>query len=150
MELDLDAMIHLFSLWWQQSVPFGIEERVVNLEEHLKLKPIQRELYLRLKDIEDRVLYLEGLSPEYFDGISKYTNMKEFAKDGIKGDTNYNCHESETGKPYSDYDNNSTESKDIQMENTEYKEALSSSLCVINKRIQELQARLRNWDYNFC
>ena len=31
-----------------------------------------------------------------------------------------------------------------EVENTQYKEALSNSLSVINKRIQELQAKLRN------
>jgi molybdopterin synthase catalytic subunit len=126
------------------ALPFGIEERVVNLEEHLNLKPIQRELYLRLKDIEDRVLYLEGLSPEYFESITKYPQMKEFARDENKGDPSNNSNESEMGRPSSDYDVDSMESKEIQMENTEYKEALSNSLCVINKRIQELQTRLRN------
>jgi len=31
------------------AIPFGLEERVINLEEHLKLRPVQKELYLRLK-----------------------------------------------------------------------------------------------------
>ena len=126
------------------TLPFGIEERVVNLEEHLKLKPIQRELYLRLKDIEDRVLYLEGISPEYFEGITKYPQTKECARDEKKGDPSNDSNESEMGRLPSEYDVDSMESKEIQLKNTEYKEALSNSLCVINKRIQELQTRLRN------
>jgi hypothetical protein len=47
--------------------PVGIEERLSNAECHLKLHgPVPRDIYSRLKQIEDRILYLEGLSPEYF------------------------------------------------------------------------------------
>ena len=117
-------------------LPFGIEERVINLEEHLKLKPIQKELYLRLKDIENRVLYLEGLSPEYFDGNPRALSMHE--QNG-KSDNDKN-----TGDNYSNNSLGSENGTEQQIENTEYKEALSNSLCVINKRIQELQTKLRN------
>lgn len=47
--------------------PMGIEERLSNAECHLKLHgPVPKDIYSRLKQIEDRILHLEGLSPEYF------------------------------------------------------------------------------------
>ena len=118
------------------TIPFGMEERVDNLEQHLSLKPIQRELYLRLKDIEDRVLYLEGISPEYFDSVSK--TIDETAKNGNtinSGQENRNNIRPSFGQ--------AAQSKQSQVENTAYKEALTSSLCMINKRIQELQSKLK-------
>jgi hypothetical protein len=49
------------------AVPVGLEERLSNAECHLKLHgPVPRDIYARLKQIEDRILHLEGLSPEYF------------------------------------------------------------------------------------
>ncbi|XP_068731721.1 MAP3K12-binding inhibitory protein 1-like isoform X1 [Montipora capricornis] len=47
----------------------GVEERLRNLEEHLGYRPgrpVPRDVYTRLADLEERVLYLEGMSPEYF------------------------------------------------------------------------------------
>jgi hypothetical protein len=47
--------------------PMGLEERLSNAERHLKLHgPVPKDIYSRLKQIEDRILHLEGLSPEYF------------------------------------------------------------------------------------
>ncbi|XP_060790156.1 MAP3K12-binding inhibitory protein 1 isoform X2 [Neoarius graeffei] len=46
-----------------------IEERLHNIEAHLKLTaggPVPQSIYQRLKKLEDRILELEGLSPEYF------------------------------------------------------------------------------------
>lgn len=44
----------------------GVEERLQNLEVQLSLeKPIPRNVYKRLKLLEDRLLYLESVSPEY-------------------------------------------------------------------------------------
>lgn len=44
----------------------GIEERLQNLEVQLCLeKPIPINIYKRLKLLEDRLLYLESISPEY-------------------------------------------------------------------------------------
>ncbi|XP_047102979.1 molybdopterin synthase catalytic subunit-like isoform X5 [Schistocerca piceifrons] len=43
-----------------------LEERIANAEVHLKLgKPVPKDIYSRLKRIEDRILQLEGISPEY-------------------------------------------------------------------------------------
>uniref|UniRef100_UPI0037E86635 MAP3K12-binding inhibitory protein 1 n=1 Tax=Semicossyphus pulcher TaxID=241346 RepID=UPI0037E86635 len=47
----------------------AIEERLHNIENHLKLPtagPVPLSVYHRLKKLEDRILELEGLSPEYF------------------------------------------------------------------------------------
>ncbi|XP_030643281.1 MAP3K12-binding inhibitory protein 1 [Chanos chanos] len=47
----------------------AIEERLHNIEAHLKLPaagPVPQSVYQRLKKLEDRILELEGLSPEYF------------------------------------------------------------------------------------
>ncbi|XP_067311512.1 MAP3K12-binding inhibitory protein 1 isoform X2 [Pseudorasbora parva] len=46
----------------------AIEERLHNMESHLKLPsgPVPQSIYQRLKKLEDRILELEGLSPEYF------------------------------------------------------------------------------------
>lgn len=49
----------------------GVEERLRNIEEHLKIKTGPKinktNVYSRLKQLENRILYLEGISPEYFD-----------------------------------------------------------------------------------
>lgn len=50
----------------------GIEERLHNLENVLKIgpeMPVPKDVYARLKAVEDRVLHLEGISPEYFRNI---------------------------------------------------------------------------------
>ncbi|XP_046874052.1 MAP3K12-binding inhibitory protein 1 [Hypomesus transpacificus] len=51
----------------------AIEERLHNIETHLKLPtegPVPLSVYQRLKKLEDRILELEGLSPEYFQSNS--------------------------------------------------------------------------------
>ncbi|KAM9842486.1 MAP3K12-binding inhibitory protein 1 [Aulostomus maculatus] len=51
----------------------AIEERLNNIEMHLKLPaagPVPLSVYQRLKKLEDRILELEGLSPEYFQSTS--------------------------------------------------------------------------------
>lgn len=51
------------------SLPEGIEERLRNMESHLKLKSgcaVPHDVYTRIKQLEDRILYLEGISPDYF------------------------------------------------------------------------------------
>ncbi|CAL8303864.1 unnamed protein product [Boreogadus saida] len=47
----------------------AIEERIQNMESHLKLPaagPVPLSVYQRLQTLENRILELEGLSPEYF------------------------------------------------------------------------------------
>ncbi|XP_023232724.1 MAP3K12-binding inhibitory protein 1-like isoform X1 [Centruroides sculpturatus] len=51
-----------------ETLPQGIEERLKNMESHLKLKSgnsVPQDIYTRLKVLEDRILYLEGISPGY-------------------------------------------------------------------------------------
>nr|XP_023683189.1 MAP3K12-binding inhibitory protein 1 [Paramormyrops kingsleyae] len=51
----------------------AIEERLHNIEAHLKLSaegPVPLNIYQRLKMLEDRILELEGLSPEYFQSMT--------------------------------------------------------------------------------
>lgn len=44
----------------------GIEERLENMEVQLSLHtPVPRNVYKRLKQLENRLLYLESTSPEY-------------------------------------------------------------------------------------
>lgn len=55
------------------SIGSGLEERLTNLETHLKLYsggPVPKDIYLRLQELENRVLDLESLSPEYFEQTS--------------------------------------------------------------------------------
>nr|XP_033806580.1 MAP3K12-binding inhibitory protein 1 [Geotrypetes seraphini] len=47
----------------------AVEERLQNIEAHLRLQtggPVPKDIYQRIKKLEDRILELEGLSPEYF------------------------------------------------------------------------------------
>ncbi|XP_069118246.1 MAP3K12-binding inhibitory protein 1-like isoform X2 [Argopecten irradians] len=47
----------------------GIEERLTNMEKHLRIDKDQlfsSDVFARLKFLEERILYLESLSPEYF------------------------------------------------------------------------------------
>ncbi|XP_070577212.1 MAP3K12-binding inhibitory protein 1-like [Ptychodera flava] len=53
-------------------VPAAVDERINNMEKHLKLgmgQAVPKDVYSRIKRLEDRVLQLEGLSPEYFHAI---------------------------------------------------------------------------------
>ncbi|KAF7991992.1 hypothetical protein HCN44_010793, partial [Aphidius gifuensis] len=44
----------------------GIDERLGNCEKFIGInKPVPRDIYQRLKNIEDQIFYLEGISPEY-------------------------------------------------------------------------------------
>ncbi|CAH1185259.1 unnamed protein product [Phyllotreta striolata] len=50
----------------------GVEERLRNIEEQLSLTtPVSRNVYERLKHLEDRLLCLESISPEYIQFWSK-------------------------------------------------------------------------------
>ncbi|XP_067895385.1 MAP3K12-binding inhibitory protein 1 [Heterodontus francisci] len=51
----------------------AIEERLQNMETHMKLPtdgPVPIDIYRRIKRLEDRILHLEGLSPEYFQHVN--------------------------------------------------------------------------------
>ncbi|XP_068219076.1 molybdopterin synthase catalytic subunit [Palaemon carinicauda] len=69
----------------EEYLPPGIEERLINLENHLKINsngPIPRDVYARLKAVEDRVLRLEAISPEYFH--PKRLKIKDETKEEMK------------------------------------------------------------------
>lgn len=45
----------------------GIEERLFNMEQHLRIAGSSKsDVFSRLKSLEERILFLESLSPEYF------------------------------------------------------------------------------------
>ncbi|XP_075783039.1 MAP3K12-binding inhibitory protein 1 isoform X2 [Pelodiscus sinensis] len=51
----------------------AVEERLQNIEAHLRLQtggPVPRDIYQRIKKLEDKILELEGLSPEYFQSVN--------------------------------------------------------------------------------
>merc|ERR1712037_192508 len=97
-------------------LPVGIRERLVDLEKKVPIiaakGPVPKDVYARIKALEDRVRYLEGVSPEYFCNFVK----KESATDS--GLTSGSTGAGERG------------------------EDLAKSLSGINTRIQELQASL--------
>ncbi|KAK2104111.1 hypothetical protein P7K49_017967 [Saguinus oedipus] len=52
----------------------AVEERLQNIEAHLRLQtggPVPRDIYQRIKKLEDKILELEGISPEYFQSVEK-------------------------------------------------------------------------------
>ncbi|KAK7835994.1 hypothetical protein U0070_004085 [Myodes glareolus] len=54
----------------------AVEERLQNIEAHLRLQtggPVPRDIYQRIKKLEDRILELEGVSPEYFQSVQNYS-----------------------------------------------------------------------------
>ncbi|XP_078515482.1 MAP3K12-binding inhibitory protein 1 [Lissotriton helveticus] len=51
----------------------AVEERLQNIETHLRLQsggPVPKDIYMRLQKLEEKILELEGLSPEYFQTAS--------------------------------------------------------------------------------
>ncbi|XP_067680639.1 MAP3K12-binding inhibitory protein 1-like [Haliotis asinina] len=63
-----------------KSQSHGFEERMRNIEAHLKLPftdGSKLDVYTRLKALEDRILFLEGLSPEYFQNVPGPKRQKE-------------------------------------------------------------------------
>ncbi|XP_072485842.1 MAP3K12-binding inhibitory protein 1 isoform X2 [Notamacropus eugenii] len=51
----------------------AVEERLQNIEAHLRLHtggPVPRDIYQRIKKLEDKILELEGISPEYFQSVN--------------------------------------------------------------------------------
>ncbi|XP_028409746.1 MAP3K12-binding inhibitory protein 1-like isoform X2 [Dendronephthya gigantea] len=52
----------------EEELPSGVEERLDNIESHLRLsvKSVEYNVYQRIKKLEEKILHLEGLSPEYF------------------------------------------------------------------------------------
>lgn len=46
-------------------LPSSIAERVVAIEKYLNIGPVSKDIYKRLKDMEDKIAYLQAVSPEY-------------------------------------------------------------------------------------
>ncbi|XP_054828704.1 MAP3K12-binding inhibitory protein 1 isoform X2 [Eublepharis macularius] len=58
----------------------AIEERLQNIEAHLRLHmggPVPKDIYQRIKKLEDKILELEGMSPEYFQSVVKFIWQKK-------------------------------------------------------------------------
>lgn len=67
------------------SVPEGVEERLRNMESHLKLKSgcvVPQDVYARIKQLEDRILYLEGISPDYFSNSAHSASAAQASQSG--------------------------------------------------------------------
>ncbi|XP_069494528.1 MAP3K12-binding inhibitory protein 1 isoform X2 [Ambystoma mexicanum] len=50
----------------------AVEERLQNMETHLRLQtggPVPKDIYQRIKRLEEKILELEGMSPEYFETV---------------------------------------------------------------------------------
>ncbi|XP_059812642.1 MAP3K12-binding inhibitory protein 1 isoform X1 [Hypanus sabinus] len=65
----------------------AIEERLQNMEAHLKLPPggpVPVDVYQRIKKLEDRILHLEGLSPEYFQHVN-LPNKRRKVQETVQG-----------------------------------------------------------------
>ncbi|XP_075049496.1 MAP3K12-binding inhibitory protein 1 isoform X2 [Mixophyes fleayi] len=64
----------------QESGNQAVEERLQNIECHLRLKqggPVPTDIYQRIKKLEDRILELEGISPEYFQSMDASSKRKK-------------------------------------------------------------------------
>ncbi|XP_053553709.1 MAP3K12-binding inhibitory protein 1 isoform X2 [Bombina bombina] len=58
----------------------SVEERLQNMEGHLRLEtggPVPKDIYQRIKKLEDKILELEGISPEYFQSVNVSTKRKK-------------------------------------------------------------------------
>ncbi|GBP24428.1 Molybdopterin synthase catalytic subunit [Eumeta japonica] len=60
-------------------LPLAIAERVMNIEKFLNIAPVEPDIYQRLKNMEDRIAYLQSISPEY----SQFWNRHDL-EDNIK------------------------------------------------------------------
>lgn len=74
----------------KQALDERIEERLSNVEKHLKIKrPYPGDVYARLKDVENRLLFLEGISLEYFSnkvvGKEAGTEKRTYTVNDIEG-----------------------------------------------------------------
>lgn len=68
----------------------GIEERIRNMESHLKLKSgeLNEDIFSRIKVLEDKILFLEGISPDYF-GTSLTKMVSSKGKHKIEFESKY-------------------------------------------------------------
>eukprot|EP00118_Oscarella_pearsei_P010742 m.67785 g.67785 ORF g.67785 m.67785 type:complete len:261 (+) comp35471_c0_seq3:239-1021(+) len=77
----------------------GVEERLGNMEVHMGLsqgKPARGDVYNRLKRLEERILYLEGMSPEYFQHSENLTTTSSGQTDMVSDVESYQLSHSVT------------------------------------------------------
>lgn len=48
-----------------ETISTGVQERLDNAEKFLGLTPVSKDIYERIQQIENRIFYLETVSPEY-------------------------------------------------------------------------------------
>lgn len=71
----------------------GIEERLRNVETHLGYgpgRPVPCDVYKRLADLEEKILHLEGLSPEYFRQNAQNMRHRRISSSGEMTDSTQN------------------------------------------------------------
>ncbi|CAL1541838.1 unnamed protein product [Lymnaea stagnalis] len=74
----------------------AVEERLANMEAHLNTKSGTNDIFARIKSLEQRISFLEGVSPEYFkNGIPKTNRTSKLSSS--------NC-ESQFGENQKDHD----------------------------------------------
>lgn len=49
----------------ETKISTGVQERLNNAEKFLGLAPVSKDVYERIQQIENRIFYLETVSPEY-------------------------------------------------------------------------------------
>lgn len=49
----------------ETQISTGVQERLDNAEKFLGLTPVSKDVYERIQQIENRIFYLETVSPEY-------------------------------------------------------------------------------------
>lgn len=49
----------------ETKISTGVQERLNNAEKFLGLTPVSKDVYERIQQIENRIFYLETVSPEY-------------------------------------------------------------------------------------
>lgn len=67
--LDLHKGLEKRGKTLPSEINMDVDERLCNMETHLRLKTgqsVSKGVYERLKNLEDRILFLEGMSPDYF------------------------------------------------------------------------------------
>ncbi|KAH9519450.1 hypothetical protein Btru_002668 [Bulinus truncatus] len=55
----------------------AVEERLRNMENHLNIDPDSKNVFSRIKALEERINFLEGLSPEYFTKIPQMQDKSQ-------------------------------------------------------------------------
>jgi len=101
----------------ENKLPEGLEERMGQMEAQVRPnRPVPKGIYARLKQLEDRILYLEGISPEY-KGL-----LKSKCKCEIRS---------------------SKDMVNVRLEEGGRKQQITQSLTTINSRINHLKAMLK-------